>query len=484
MIAEYLDKKNPAWKYLIIFMAFSLVIYWPTLLGDPFWDDWVYIFKGFRLQLETANPISFFSGNKEAKSWPVFYSIIWAMLKIYKDHYFLYHLTNVIVHALNGVMLVTVLKKLKVSNAFWWTLLFLAHPAHLFTVSWIIQLKTSFSILFFLLSLNFCWNFFQQLKLSNYFSFLFFFLISILTKSTTAGFAAVICLSFPLVKNKISFRKFALLFVVPFFILGGYSVYRTSKDFHLSGQLSKEEKLNRKDIKFSETDFTEKPTADSLQPGEELYYFIGTADKILLSCKIFSRYVAFIFLPLNGDQLFLESTNLTFFSVEFLIVFLLVALLGMLIKNLYEKKYYLDISGLYFFIATLLPFCGLVFLPIFSYSNFIPYWLSIPLLGLIPIGSRYIMSKNTLVLLIVICAGWTHWQTYQFINTEELFLKSIKKSPEKFIYKVSLMEYYVNTYQCEKAKDIYDVFVKTYNPKMFNLETKVKYCEIFKRDKK
>jgi hypothetical protein len=483
MITETFER-NDRWKYLIFFLVFSLVIYWPTLFGEPFWDDWVFIFKNFMLQLEHINPLSFFISDKEVKSWPVFYSIIWGMLKLFKNHYFFYHLTNIVVHSLNGFMLFKILSRFRVANPILWALLYIAHPIHLFTVSWIIQLKTVTSILFFLFSINYFTSYLKDLKTKNYILFILFFILSLLTKSTVAGLAVVICISFPLFKDKIPFKKFTTMFLIPLFLVGGLALYRTSKLYHLNGQLSKEEILSRKNINFSDSNITDKPTEESLQPGEQLYFFIGTTDKILLSAKNFSRYVAYIFLPLNTAQLFHERTNLTFISIEFLAIFFVVSFFLYSLKVLYEKKYFLELSGIYFFFVTLFPFCGVVFLPIFSYSNFVPYWLSIPLLGLIPVGSRYITSKNTLLCIVLIAGIWTHWQTYQFINTEDLFIESIKREPNKFIYKVSLVEYYVNTYQCEKAKNTYETLPIDYNPKLFNLEEKVKFCPFFRRDKK
>jgi hypothetical protein len=465
--------------YLIIFISFSLAIFAPSMLGDPFWDDWVFIFKSYHHQMTSSSPLIFFPGGSEAKSWPVFFTILWGMLKIFKTKYIYYHLVNIIFHGIDGFLCWKVLSKLRVRNSFLITLLFLCHPLQLFTVSWIIQLKTILSIFFFLISLLLLLKFYNRNQIKYYFVSLLFFVLSLLTKSTTVAFGACLLLSYPLVKKKINLKKFVLLFILPFFLLSLAATLRTAWSFNVKEFLNREkiESAENARIQSYETIYNLIEHEHELKPGEVHFFQLNPRTKVILTSKLFIRYVLFIVFPLGGDYIFQEKTNLTFSSLEFLLILTGLSALYFLIHYLINRRLYLEFLGLVFFLASLLPFCGIFYIPIFTLSNFVPYWLSIPFLGLLPLISHFIKSKKVLIGIVLVFAAITHWQAYEFINVEEIFLESMAKSPDRRIYQIALIEHYTYTHQCQKAIDLYKEFKENEFSSAYCLEIKTTTCK-------
>ena len=117
------------------------------------------------------------------------------------------------------------------------------------------------------------------------------------------------------------------------------------------------------------------------------------------------------------------------------------------------------------------------YIPIFSLSNFIPYWLSIPFLGLLPLISHFISSRKILIVIVMIFAAITHWQAYEFINVEDIFIESLKKAPEKRDFQIALIEHYTFTGQCLKAKAMYKEFKENDYSAIYCLDVKTNNCK-------
>jgi hypothetical protein len=459
--------------YLLCLVLFSLLIYFPTLFAEPFWDDWVFIFKSVHGQMNSSSPLIFFPGGKEAKSWPIFFTVIWGMYKTFQSNYFLYHLVNIILHGVNGYLCWVILTKIKVKHGLLLALLFLAHPLHLFTVAWIIQLKTILSLFFFLVSLLLLIVFYQKEKIGLLLSSILFFILSIFSKSTTVAFGACLLFVYPVIKQKISLKKFVLLFLVPFIVLSAAATIRTAWTFNIKEFLLRE-KIKDDPGNYSSFNYTvtEKPQNQGEVPFEKL----KKAARAILTTKLFLRYAIFTIFPLEGYHLFQEKTNLTYSSLEFLWLLSGVFCFYFLIAHLIKKKLHTELLGLIFYFASMLPFCAIVYIPIYSISNFVPYWLSIPLVGLLPLISYLIRSEKVLISIIVIFTVISHWQAYSFILTEDIFLESIKRSPDTQVYRVALIEHYVFTNQCEKAKEAYKNFKESEFTSIYCLDIKTNAC--------
>lgn len=470
---------SKSWQYLIFFLAFAFAIYWPSLLGDPFWDDWVYIFRSFKNQMEGPSPLIFWPGGETPKSWPLFFTVLWGMLKVFGKNYYLYHVVNITLHGLNGFLIWRLLNKYKFENSFLITLLFLGHPLHLFTVAWIMQLKTVLSIFFCLIAVILLIRFYEKEKKLDYFFSVVFFVLSLLTKSTTVALGASVFFLYPEIKKKLGMKKVMIYFIIPFLLLCLLATIRTAWTFNIKEYLNKDriEMLQKGLINSHETEYDIYASQKHLKPGEVIFQNLNYADRAILSAKLFYRYVSFIVFPVDNSYIFQEKTELNYFSTEFMMIFLTICGVYFLIFYLKKNDMKVELTGLIFFLASLVPFCGMIYIPIFGVSNFVPYWLSVPFIGLLPLLARILRSKRVLIVLVVLYSFSTHWSSQEFINVEEIFLNSIKKSPEQSLYTISLIEHYTFTGQCQKASDMYKTFEENEMTKIFCLDIKVNGCK-------
>lgn len=437
--------------YFFLFIAFSFIIFFPTIFGDPFWDDWVFIFKRSSDLMSASSPLVFFPGGAIDRAWPVFYAAIWFILKIFKEDYVYYHVLSLVLHGINGFLCWHILKRLRVNNSLLLAMLYVIHPLQLFTVAWIIQFKTILSLFFFFVSLIYLQNYFEKSKNFSLIWAIFFFALSVLTKSTTAAFGACLAVIYPLLNERKKYRKFIIYFLAPVIIVSTYSAVRTLWNYNIKEFISK----------------TESNTS---------YKGMTTIDRVAISSKLFLRYASFIIFPYGGNHLFQAKTYLSYTSFEFLWVVAGIILFYFLFDYLIRNKLYAETFGLIFFCVTIIPFCGIFFIPIFSTTNFMPYWLSIPFVGLLPLISQLIKWQKVLILIVAILTIVTHTQSYGFIQTEDIFLDSIKISPQTEVFQVALIEHYIFTERCINASEAYDAFVKHFAP-IASLTKKVKACD-------
>lgn len=141
----------------ILLGAVTLVLFWPVCDYDFIvFDDGQYVFENPRVAtgLTWANIVwsftHFHSGNWHPLTW------ISHMLDVqfFGMNAGIHHFINVILHAINAVLLFLVLKAM--TGAFWRSAtvaaLFAFHPAHVESVAWVAERKDVLSALFFMLT--------------------------------------------------------------------------------------------------------------------------------------------------------------------------------------------------------------------------------------------------------------------------------------------------------------------------------------------
>lgn len=104
---------------ILIFALFFVVliaVYFPVLNSGPLWDDWIFLFKSWTLKV--ASPIDFWKWGEYRRSWPLFYTSISLMHKLFGENFLFYHLTNLILHAANSSLVYYILKRLKGNYCF------------------------------------------------------------------------------------------------------------------------------------------------------------------------------------------------------------------------------------------------------------------------------------------------------------------------------------------------------------------------------
>jgi tetratricopeptide (TPR) repeat protein len=127
----------------------------PSLGGDFVFDDSMYLTEDARMEApgglgriwsEVGGP------NYRHQYYPLTSSAFWIQSRLWGDHPVGYHLVNVLLHALNAVLLWRLLRCLGLPAAWLAGAVFAVHPVHVQSVAWISELKNVLSTAFFLSS--------------------------------------------------------------------------------------------------------------------------------------------------------------------------------------------------------------------------------------------------------------------------------------------------------------------------------------------
>src|SRR6266550_3955424 len=140
---------------LIFLLAFA--VYWPALRGQFVWDDVLLVDKNPLVKGEAGLRSIWFHAD-----FPLTTLAFWLQWLMWGKHPAGYHIVNVLLHALNAVLVWRVLARLRIPGAWIAGMIFAAHPVCVASVAWISELKNTLSLGFFLLSFWFYLKFDRQ----------------------------------------------------------------------------------------------------------------------------------------------------------------------------------------------------------------------------------------------------------------------------------------------------------------------------------
>lgn len=133
----------------VVIFLLVFAIYWPALRGQFVWDDQLLIDRNPLVKGDLNLATIWFRTD-----FPLSMVALWAQWLLWGDVPTGYHIVNVVLHAINALMVWRLLAQLRVSGAWLGALLFAVHPICVASVAWISELKNTLSLLFFLLSLS------------------------------------------------------------------------------------------------------------------------------------------------------------------------------------------------------------------------------------------------------------------------------------------------------------------------------------------
>lgn len=131
-----------------LLLLVSALIYGPAYSGEFIWDD-VDIYIVNNPLLRAADGIfRFWFTNEPPDYYPLTYTTFWIEWQFAGDDPRLYHITNIFLHALCGIVLYPLLRRLNAPGASLICLWFVVHPLQVESVAWICQRKTILGALF------------------------------------------------------------------------------------------------------------------------------------------------------------------------------------------------------------------------------------------------------------------------------------------------------------------------------------------------
>jgi tetratricopeptide (TPR) repeat protein len=215
------------WKqslFIFLVVAMTVASYFHALQAEFVWDDYEYVVDNFTLRNLDGLRRIWLDSRANAQYYPVVYSTFWIEYQLWQLGPVGYHLTNVLLHATNAILLWVLLRKLSLEGAWLAALIFALHPVHVESVAWISERKNVLSGLFYLSSALAYLRFggLAQERESHrwgaYALALTLFACALLSKSVTASLPAAILLVIFWQRGSLSARDF--LFLTPFFAAG------------------------------------------------------------------------------------------------------------------------------------------------------------------------------------------------------------------------------------------------------------------------
>ncbi|MGD0016421.1 MAG: tetratricopeptide repeat protein [Verrucomicrobiia bacterium] len=236
---------NNTWKSVrlggALIVLLTLVVYLPAMRGGFIWDD----------ALLVNNPLvkakdglyRFWFTTEPSDYYPLTWTLSWLEWRLWGNSAVGYHTVNVLLHAINATLVWVILKRLRIRGAWLAALIFALHPVNTATAAWISEQKSTFSMLFYTVTILLYLRFDEEGGWHWYGFSLVAFLLALLSKT------AVVMLPFVLLgcvwwrRGRITRKD--LLYSCPFIVLslvlglvtvwfqynralGGYTIPRTS----------------------------------------------------------------------------------------------------------------------------------------------------------------------------------------------------------------------------------------------------------------
>lgn len=216
------------WFLVLLFVTFSA--YWPALRGDFIWDDDDYVEENEALRTWEGLGRIWSDPTATPQYYPLVHSTFWLEFQFAGLTPAVYHVTNVLLHAINAWLLAKLLRRLGIPGALLASVVFALHPVGVESVAWITERKNVLSMMFYLLCFLFYWPVVEadrqgrttddrSMRPTRYYALaLTFYVAALLSKTVACSFPAACLLLIYWKFGRITFRDLQRL--LPFFAIG------------------------------------------------------------------------------------------------------------------------------------------------------------------------------------------------------------------------------------------------------------------------
>jgi tetratricopeptide (TPR) repeat protein len=403
------------WSQLITFVLVVALVYSPCINGDYVWDDHDGLMLG-NPQIEQAwGWLENWYAPETVIYEPLTFDSFWIQRHFFGENRAVFHLTNVLLHALNAWMLMRILHRLSLPGARLTALLFAVHPVCVETTAWIYERNNLLST-FFMLGSALAFLSADQSR-RWYVAAILLFACSLLSKSLAVMFPFVLvgyCLS-----RTAAGRWSWLIKLVPFASLSiilGLVRLKSENDIHA--------------LRLNEFD--------------------SLAERCLNASQATSFYLTKAMWPWELWTVYPKWSNDPTHAGAYLASFPMVA--ALLLAVLLWRTTWRPISwGLAFFAINLMPLVGFVDNSYFQYAFVADRWQYLAIMGVLSgigfAGARLTerlsewklvlrpgLAFATLVPLAIM--SWGHAHVYQGMEAWAQF--TLSKNPEAYFAHVNL----------------------------------------------
>jgi tetratricopeptide (TPR) repeat protein len=207
-------------------LLFALVAYYPALSGGFVWDDDSYVTNNTTLRSMEGLWRIWTEPTASPQYYPLVFTTFWVEYQLWELAPLGYHLTNVLLHWLNGVLLWRLLRQLELPAAWLAAAVFVLHPVQVESVAWITERKNVLSSFFYFAAALAYFRFsppgarlVEPPERWNWYALsLGLFTCALLAKTVACSLPAALLLLLWWKRERISHSD--LLHLVPFFTLG------------------------------------------------------------------------------------------------------------------------------------------------------------------------------------------------------------------------------------------------------------------------
>jgi len=351
--------------------------------------------------------------------YPVQETVRWVQWQLWSNDTLGYHLTNVVLHFINALLVWHLFSKFDLRLAWLGGFIFAIHPAQVESVAWISELKNTLSLPFFLLAICFWIDYEASHSKRDYGKALGLFFVAMLCKATMALFPVIILLYAWWKRGRIQWSD--LKAGTPFLIVSlvlGLTLIWVGRLYSGIGH--------------------EQP--ENIPLGGIFSRFDGAG-------HIMSVYFFRVFLPVDSLLIYPKWQVNPCSWFEYLPWLVLAGLFVVLWRKRQSWGRH-ALLGLGFFLINLIPFLGFNAISYMSFTWVMDHFLYIPIIGLIGlviaglgdletrVSARlcpYSCSLGGLTVVLALLAWESHFLAGLFVNDETFWTYMLERNPNAWL---------------------------------------------------
>jgi len=399
------------WLLALVLVIVTFVAYQPTWHAGFIWDDDDHL---------TANPAMtaphglkmIWSSLAVSRYYPLTLTTFWAQRRLWGLSPLPYHLVNITLHAINGILVFLLLRRLHVPAAWLAAMLWVLHPVNVESVAWITELKNTQSGFFFFLSVLCFLRFDAEKKQGWYVLAITCGLAAMLSKPSTVVLPLVLLLCGWWEHGR--WNRVDVARTVPFFgVAAGMSVLTILEQ-----------------------------RGHVLRTGTAEWQ-LGTAERLVVAGKAVWFYAVKVLWPVRLTFVYPRWTVNTSSFLSWVPAVVLVAVGVTLWYFRGRAGWRVALFGSSFFVVALLPVLGFVDVYYFRYSfvaDHFQYLASIGLIALV-VAAGATLSQHAgqtggalgacAGAIAVLMLGWCTWeQAHVYQSSETLWRDTLAKNPQ------------------------------------------------------